>query len=182
MQKPIAYLVLLFFLVSCSTNPDKNVAKADTTKNAILNPDTLADDDSGLMPMQIVTDSNEMQIISATDTLYFGDTLTINFKVPHFKDLAITTPSDKFYFLIYFHSDADQSSIVDWDEFANHKTLAIITNETKANPWDARIKSNQLIFTETGVYEIRLSENLETDDGTPVEIRKVFYFDKKRQK
>jgi hypothetical protein len=70
---------------------------------------------------------------------------------------------------------------VDWHAFANMDHLEIITDKTKVNPWDARIKGNQLVFTKTGTYEIRLSENLETDDGTPVEIEDVYYIDEEKK-
>ena len=107
--------------------------------------------------------------------------LKINFKVPHFKDLAISTPKDKFYFVVYAQSEKDRPSLVDWNDFAYHKTIQIITDKTKANPWDANIKTNEIIFKETGTYQVKLSENLETDDGTPVEVRNVYYIDKPRK-
>lgn len=122
-----------------------------------------------------------MQILNLADTHYKGDTLKIKFKVPHFKDLSITTPKDKFYFVVYNQSKEEQPSLVDWTGFANRKTIQIITDKTKANSWDTNIKTNQIIFNETGTYQVLLSENLEVDDGTPIEIKNVYYIHKYRK-
>lgn len=120
------------------------------------------------------------QIAYANDTLYKGDTLRIKFRVPHWRDLAIISPAGAFYFLVYSHSDSTKPSLVEWNAFANMDYLEIITDRAKANPWNAAAKSNQLIFTVSGTYEINISENLETDDGTAVEVRSVYYYDKPR--
>jgi hypothetical protein len=157
-------------LCSCSTSNHEHKESNDQSTIAV-EPPTLPE-------APFMTDPSEKQILSITDTLFKGDTLSIKFKTPHFKDLAIATPDDKFFFVVSANNDPAQPSLVDWDTFAHLANLEIITDRTKANPWDARIKENQLIFTKTGRYEIRLSENLETDDGTPVEIATVYYFDK----
>ena len=181
----IFFFILL--LTSCSTNTDKNTTKQtplinDTIVNKHLTKDTVNDnDESGISEPQFVTDSSKMQILYLTDTLYKGDTLKINFKVPHFKDLAISTPKDKFYFVVYAQPEKDKPSLVDWNDFAYLKTIQIITDKTKANPWDASYNTNQIIFKETGTYQIKLSENLETDDGTPIEVKNVYYIDKPRK-
>ena len=46
------------------------------------------------------------------------------------------------------------------------------------NTWYIRNRPLEFTQKDVGRYEIRLSENLETDDGTPVEIATVYYFDK----
>jgi hypothetical protein len=99
----------------------------------------------------------------------------MQFKTPHPKDLAITTPDEKYFFVIYAFNDTSKPSLYDWNEFANMRSIEIVTDKTKANHWDERVSENQIIFNRTGIYEIRLSENLETDDGTPVETIKVYY-------
>ncbi len=121
------------------------------------------------------------QILSHTDTLYKGDTLKIKFKIPHSKDLAITNPDNAFFFLIYANNDPKMPSLIEWNTFAATNHLEIITDQTKANPWNATYKENQLIFTTTGKYKIELSDNLETDDGTPVETDSVYYIDYKKK-
>lgn len=167
----LKFLCIAFFMLcSCSTSNQEHQESKDQSAIAV-DPPTLPE-------APFVTDPSEKQILSITDTLFKGDTLSIKFKTPHFKDLAIITPEDKFFFVVYALHDPAQPSLVDWNTFAHLDHLEIITDKTKANPWDARIKKNQLIFTKTGRYEIRLSENLETDDGTPVELATVYYFDK----
>lgn len=185
----ISSLIFFFimFLSSCSTNSEEGITKQSiSTKDTIINnqlaQDTFVDDDEfGISEPQLVSDSSQMQILNLTDTLYKGDTLKIKFKVPHFKDLAITTPKNKFYFVVYNQSEEEQPSLVDWNGFANRKTIQIITDQTKANSWDTNIKTNQIIFNETGTYQVLLSENLETDDGTQIEIKNVYYINKYRK-
>jgi hypothetical protein len=110
-------------------------------------------------------------------TLSKGDTLSLKFQRPHGGDLAIRDPDSKLFFLVYAFSNAEKPSLVDWNKFKQMTEIKIITDKTKAAPWVDSIKTNQLIFSKPGLYEVQLSENLETDDGTPVEYRSVFYKD-----
>jgi len=157
-------------LSACTRNAGKEGDGAEDSVDSLT-----ADDDSGLPEPQYVTNPDEKHILSITDTLYFGDTLKIKFKTPHPKDLGIITPSGKFYFLIYMGSDPKKPSLVDSWAFEKMDYLEIVTDKTEANPWDASEQANKLIFSELGLYEVRLSENLETDDGTPVEVEQVYY-------
>lgn len=178
MRRILLTTIFLCGLLSCSTNPKEQ------DKNNALNADTntIAVDsfESGLPEPQIVSDADK-KIVSATDTLYLGDTLKIEFKIPHPKDLGINTPDDDFFFLVYSYNDTAMPSLVDWNQFETTNHLEIITNKTKANPWNARIHESQIIFNKTGKYKILLSDNLETDDGTPVEYHTVYYFNRQRK-
>lgn len=129
-----------------------------------------------------MTDTAEKSIISFQDTLYYGDTLKIKFKTPHPTDFAITTPNDGFFFVVYDGNDSTMPSLVDSEKFRTMSYLEIVTNETKANPWNRQFSENQIIFSTSGKYELRLSNNLETDDGTPVESEIIIYFDKPKAK
>jgi hypothetical protein len=172
-MKNIFYILTsIILLTSCGNNKNEN------NKDIIDETDYMAE--SGLPEPQFVTNLDEKKIFSINDTLYKGDTLKIKFKTPHPKDFAIRTPDDKVFFVVYGGNDPAMPSLVDWVEFENLDYLEIITDKTKANPWDAREHENKLIFTTTGQYEILLSENLETDDGTPIEAETVYYFDKKK--
>jgi len=171
LRQTLYILTVFVLLASCSNDTRQDSVPVDTTEYF---------DESGLPAPQFVTDPDEKRILSITDTLYKGDTLRIKFKTPHPRDFAITTPDDKFFFVVYGGNDTTMPSLVDWTEFENMDFLEIITNQTTANPWDVRESKNKLIFTTTGQYEIRLSENLETDDGTPVEIERVYYNDNKK--
>ncbi len=163
MKQIFSTIFLSALIAACVPNKNQESPSSDTT------------DIAGLEDSQDVTNGNEKKILSITDTVYSGDTLKIAFKTPHPKDLAITTPSGKFFFLIYMGNDSKKRSLVDWFQFANMDYLEIITDKATANPWDANEPVNKLIFNETGIYEIQLSENLETDDGTPVETQKVYF-------
>jgi hypothetical protein len=186
MNRNYQLILLSLIYFSCSTKPNKALNKETLLMNDSIqkqkgNDSVVIDEETGIVKPQIVTDSNKMQIISLTDTLYKGDTLRINFKVPHYKDLGIITPSENFFFVVYAYTEKDEPSLVDWNEFENQRNIEIITDKTKANPWNAQIKENKIIFRETGVYKIQLSENLETDDGTPIEVRSVYYINRKRK-
>ncbi len=162
--------LILMLTFSCSTSTKKQDEKYTA------NSDTF---DNGLSEAEIVSEADK-KIISYTDTLFLGDTLKIKFKIPHPRDLAIRNPENKFFFLVYEGSDSLMPPLVDWEKFEHVGHLEIITNKTKAKPWDARINENQIIFTKSGKYEILLSDNLETDDGTPVEYQTVYYFNRHR--
>lgn len=127
-----------------------------------------------------VPNPEKKSIISYADTLYLGDTLIVKFKTPHPKDFAIRTPENRFFFIVYAFSNPEKPSLYDWNEFANMNTIEIITDQTKANQWDARVSENCLIFTVTGTYEIMLSDNLETDNSTPVETVTVYFVNEKK--
>lgn len=161
----------MFLFSACRTETKQEIETIDTIELI---------DESGLPEPYFVTDSNEKKIIAITDTLYKGDTLKIKFNTPHPRDFAITTPDGKFFFVIYGGNDTTKPSLIDWLEFEKIEYLEIITDQTTANPWDAREPENKIIFTKTGEYEILLSENLETDNGTPVEIERVYYNHKKK--
>jgi len=182
-----ALIFLFSCLCSCSTRSveEKVVAKKDIIKVAkqtfVKDTIEMDDEETGISEPQYITDTKEMQILTLNDTLYKGDTLEMKFKVPHSKDLAITTPDDNFFFIVYAQSEVEKPSLVEWNTFATMDYLEVVTDKTKANLWDARVKENRIIFTKTGKYEIRLSENLETDDGTPVELKTVYYIHKRRK-
>ena len=142
--------------------------------------DSLSGQDEAMYEAPYVTDPDKKFITSCPDTLYLGDTLRITFKTPHPKDFAIMTPDDKFFFVVYAYSDARKPSLYDWNAFANMRSIEMIPDQAKANHWNAGVTENKIIFDKTGTYEIRLSENLETDDGTPVEIVSVYYIHEKR--
>ncbi|MBW8050362.1 MAG: hypothetical protein FVQ77_08510 [Cytophagales bacterium] len=172
MNQTLYILTFFALLTSCANN---------TKQDSVIIGETEYLGFSDLPEPQFVTDPDEKKIVSITDTLYKSDTLKIKFKTPHSRDFAITTPDDKFFFVVYWGNDTTNPSLVDWTEFENLDYLEIITDQTTANPWDAREPKNKLIFNITGQYEILLSENLETDDGTPVEVERVYYYDKKNK-
>ncbi len=165
-------------MLSCSS-PSHDKALPDSIKSHDSSrKDSLPDadyDDEGVIPPEFITDPSEKSILSINDTLYLDDTLKIRFKVPHPKDLAITGPDDKFFFLVYASYGSELPPLIDYNAFATMDILYIFPEKTKANPWLADVQEYKRIFTKPGLYRIQLSENLETDDGTPVEYEEVYY-------
>jgi hypothetical protein len=108
--------------------------------------------------------------------LWLGDTLTLTMSVPHGKDLAILSPDDKFFWLRSWEPN-DPEATAQWNAFEKIRQLKLVTSEAKGSI----SSSDELIFTRTGWYSIRISYNLETDDGTPVNECKVYYMHRRRR-
>ena len=107
--------------------------------------------------------------------LWLGDTLTLNMSVPHGRDLAILGPDNKFFWLRSWEPN-DEAATADWYAFEKLRQLKIVTTEAKG-----RVSTDdEPIFTRTGWYRIRVSYNLETDDGTPVSQCRVYYTHRRR--
>jgi hypothetical protein len=109
-----------------------------------------------------------------------GSRLILDMSVPHGGDLAIVGPDRTFFFVSFWQPDrtsASQSTF-DWEKFKSRKRLEIITSQLKATPWAAGRDEKELVFNRTGWYRVLLSENLETDDGTPFSECRVYYVDR----
>ena len=107
--------------------------------------------------------------------LWLGDTLTLNMSVPHGRDFAILGPDNKFFWLRSWEPN-DEATTAKWYAFEKVRKLKIVTTEAKG-----RVSTDdEPIFAKTGWYRIRVSYNLETDDGTPVNECKVYYAHRRR--
>jgi hypothetical protein len=95
--------------------------------------------------------------------------------VPHGRDLAILSPDDKFFWLRAWEPN-DPEATARWYAFEKVRQLKLVTGEAKGRAGDA----DELIFTKTGWYTIRISYNLETDDGTPFRECRVHYVHRSR--
>lgn len=114
--------------------------------------------------------------------LFKGDTVTLDMVTPHGGDLAVRAP-DGTDFLVVFqpHNEGpDAQPLMEANEFMKLDQLKLVTNQTKARPWVYGRDKNELIFTRTGWYQFRLSENLLSDDGTPLYTCRVHYTNKPR--
>lgn len=114
--------------------------------------------------------------------LYRGDTLIITVSVPHGGDLAIIGPDGRFSFIVYYQPDKNskQQPLINRERFQSMAELKLATDQIREMMWAADEKPNRLIFARTGWYEVRLSANLETDDGTPVAKCRIYYVDKRK--
>jgi len=107
--------------------------------------------------------------------LRLGDTLTLNMSVPHGRDLAILDPDGKFFFLRSWEPN-NREVTARWYAFEKVGRLKLLMSAAKGSVSN----EEQLIFTKTGWYGIRISYNLETDDGTPFNECKVYYVHRRR--
>jgi type IV secretory pathway ATPase VirB11/archaellum biosynthesis ATPase len=107
--------------------------------------------------------------------LWLGDILTLNMSVPHGRDFAILGPDNRFFWLRSWEPN-DEATTARWYAFEKVRQLKIVTAEAKG-----RVSTDdEPIFTKTGWYRIRVSYNLETDDGTPVNQCRVYYTHRRR--
>jgi hypothetical protein len=119
--------------------------------------------------------SRKVSLRCSPSRLWLGDTLTLNMSVPHGRDLAILGPDDRFFWLRSWEPN-DKAITAKWHAFERVRQLKIVTTEAKG-----RVSTDdEVIFTKTGWYKIRVSYNLETDDGTPMNECKVYYSHKRR--
>lgn len=111
-----------------------------------------------------------------------GDILTLDMATPHGGDLAVRAPDGTDFLIVYVENDEGPGagSLMNPKEFINLSQLKLFTDKSKARPWVYGRDKNELIFTRPGWYQVRLSENLQTDDGTPVYQCRVYYSNKPR--
>ncbi len=121
--------------------------------------------------------SRKVKLKCSPQKLFRGDTLTLEMATPHGGDLAVRTPDGTDFLVVYEPHDEGPAArpLMDAEEFMRLRQLNLITDKTKARPWEYGREKNELIFTRTGWYAVRLSENLLSDDGTPVYQCRVYY-------
>jgi hypothetical protein len=123
------------------------------------------------------------ELSCAPRKIFRGDSLKLKMSVPHGGDLAIIAPGGDYFLISFWQPDktAARQPLFDWEEFKSKRQLTFDTSRLKVQPWMAGRDENELVFTKTGWYRVRLSENLETDDGTPVSECRVYYVNAKRR-
>ena len=128
------------------------------------------------------SNSRKAKLTCSPSKLFRGDTLSLDMAVPHGGDLAVRAPDGTDFFVVYQAHDEGPgaASLMDPDKFMKVGQLELVTDKTKARPWVYGRDKNELIFTRSGWYSVRLSENLQTDDGTPVYQCRVYYNHKPR--
>jgi hypothetical protein len=121
------------------------------------------------------------RITCSPKRLYRGETLVLNMTVPHGGDLAIVGPKKQFSFIVFEPSEnSRQQPLISREKFESMAQLRLATDKVREMMWAADETPNRLIFTRTGWYEVWLSANLETDDGTPVAKCRVYYMHRRR--
>jgi hypothetical protein len=91
-------------------------------------------------------------------------TLTLRFKLPHPAELAIVAPDGTYFFLAL----DDEGALMDTESFGKLSKLDLPVATAMARPFIYGRDEDERIFQKPGVYEIRLSDNLETDAPIPI--------------
>lgn len=127
--------------------------------------------------------ARKSELRCAPRKIFRGDSLKLTMAVPHGGDLAIIAPGGDYFLISFWQPDktSARQPLFDWEEFKSRKQLAFDTSRLKVQPWVAGRDEKELVFNKTGWYRVRLSENLETDDGTPVSECRVYYDKAKRR-
>lgn len=159
-------LIFLYILYSCSNNTKVNA-------NISLNHNQFFKSKKFDL---LIFKTYQNQIINITDTLYLGDTLKIKFNVPHYTDISIQTPNNNKNFFLTL----DTLIIPDIINFNKQETLQIITNKTKSTPYVFGATERELIFNESGIYRLLISQNLETE-GIYIETKKIVYYNYRKK-
>jgi hypothetical protein len=96
---------------------------------------------------------------------------------PHGGDLVVRAPDGTDFFVIYRRHEGGPAAqpLMDPERFMKLGQLKLATDGIKARPWEYGREENELIFTKTGWYEVRLSENMMSDDESPLYTCKVHY-------
>jgi hypothetical protein len=95
-----------------------------------------------------------------------GDTLILQFRLPHPKELAIRAPGNVWYFLVYEPDKNTPQPAVDKAAFAQMREMRLPVRTAEGTPWAAGKTKNGRIFQQSGTYEVVLTDNLESE-GVP---------------
>lgn len=109
---------------------------------------------------------------------YLDDSILIHLAIPHPKELAVKTPSGGFFYLVYpkdLPTIPQAKAFFSTSDFQKTDKIVFYPPKSKGNPHDVQYKGNQLIFKQSGKYELLMSDNLSTDDGTPIEKLIIHY-------
>lgn len=120
-----------------------------------------------------------VRLACAPRELFRGDTLRLEMGVPHGRDLSVIGPGDDYYFLKSWEPE-DKEATAEWFAFERQPTLDLPTLTTVGEWAGVGDPRWERVFNKTGWYEVRISYNLETDDGTPFQTCRVHYTDRER--
>ena len=101
--------------------------------------------------------SCELKKISADDTLI------LRFRMPHPAELAIRAPGNIWYFLVYDPDKSSPAPIVDKASFAKMSEMRLPVATARGIRWEGDGK-NEVMFQQSGTYEVILTNILETED------------------
>lgn len=108
-----------------------------------------------------------------------GDTLTVTTTQP-FQYLAFKTPAKgvRMEQIVYPAPEDPSTVMMDGEAFSKKRSIGIDVAKAKFTRPGAKASTAAPIFDKAGMYTFLVSENMETDDGTPVYSCKVKYMPK----
>ena len=119
--------------------------------------------DDGLPPLQIST------LNCRPRTLSPGDTLIIRLPRPVGGELSIENPDGVFFQLVNENPATDMGpQLMSAAALRNTRELRLPLAEIVGLPYVYGARQTERVFNAPGDYRVRISERLNTDDGTPV--------------
>jgi hypothetical protein len=113
-----------------------------------------------VLPLAIAAQPKKTAMLSCSPSvLTDASTLTLRFKLPHPAELGISSPDGTFFFLAL----PDEKVYVDKESFSKLSRLDLPVATAKVRPWIYGRDADERIFQKPGVYQVELSDNLETD-------------------
>ncbi|MDX1618966.1 MAG: hypothetical protein R3224_09280 [Balneolaceae bacterium] len=110
------------------------------------------------------------------DTLDESTVLRLTMPVPHGGDLGIIDPEGTYYFAFRDgKAEPEMTPQPDFLYFEKQPVFEINPSAFRLLPYVYGAEDAVRVFREPGTYRIRLSQNLETDDGTKVHECRVLY-------
>ena len=105
--------------------------------------------------------------LTCTPEIHANDTLKMRMTLPHGPTFHIGTP-DGTPFIVVFHGEGDRDrgerkTLMPPDSFAKVTALDLLPRTLRAGAWVFGRDTNELVFTQPGVYRLRVGSDMETD-------------------
>ena len=176
---------------TCQTGSDQslpepqqqNVAETDTSPASKRSGVTLASGDAEQSSRSDTSRPRQVKyppgapvdtLACQPQTVTKADTLVLSMQASHGGDLGVTGPDSTFSWIVRDWKDLGDVLNAS-EEFRALTWLRLPVEEASALPAVYGAKEPKRLFREAGTYTFHLSEELETNDGTPVAECKVEY-------
>lgn len=191
-KKLTATALLLIASLSAACDPNVGVHTSQTATPAASPAATVSQSSDAPRPDAAQQSSQEQRkpdppqraerMRCTPETLRRGDTLTVELTPPHGGYLAVINPRKKFFFLTAEETGArgpDRRAGAEplWqvEEFAKMSRLALDTSRAKAVDWSRDWPGGEgkaeLIFNESGAYEILVGAESIDQEGAPYDFK-----------
>jgi hypothetical protein len=114
--------------------------------------------------------------LTCSSTISMNDKLSLTMAAPHGSDLMIIRPDGGRYWVVWWASPNDTlKPMVSYKEFGDMNVWTVPARAVLGTRSISGVTPLQPVFSMPGTYTVRLSKNLESDDGTPVHTCRVSY-------